>query len=244
MKENAIIVDDELNVRLGLAAMIKEYCPNIEVVGQAASVQEGFDAIQALKPQIVFLDIKLPDGTGFDLLFKISNLNLKVIFITAFSEFALKAFKYSAIDYLLKPVIPDELINAVEKASKFIQQEKDLNEISSIISKKNGDNPQKIIIKTKTEAFYVDIDSIISCKADGNYCIFNILNAKPIMVAKTLKSYEEILVHHNFIRVHQSFLVNKKFVASFQNDMLKLTNGESIEVSRRKKSIIHKLLNS
>lgn len=242
MLERAILIEDEINVRKGLRVMIQEYCPDIEIVGEAGTVKDGFELIVALKPDIVFLDIRLPDGTGFDLLSKIASPQIKIIFVTAYSDYSLKAIKYSAIDYILKPVIADELIEAVKKATKFIQQEKEFIQLTSLNNQQALQKQNKIVIKTKTEAFYVQIDDIIYCKADGNYSTFYFKDLKHVMVAKTLKFYEEILSEYSFIRVHQTYLVNTNFIVGYLNDHVKLTNGDLIEVSRRKKSFILSLL--
>jgi two-component system LytT family response regulator len=239
--EKAVVIEDEYNVRQGLIAMIQEYCPALEIVGEADSINQGEKIINELKPDIVFLDIRLPDGTGFELLKKVISSNLKVIFVTAYSDYALKAIKYSAIDYILKPVIPDELVDAVEKATRFIHQEKEFVELISLNEFQNKKLASKIVVKTKAESFYLEIDSIICCKADGNYSVFHLNDSKTIMVAKTLKFYEEILTEHDFVRIHQSYLVNQKYIVGFQNDQVKLTNGDALEVSRRKKGLIIKL---
>jgi two-component system LytT family response regulator len=236
--EKVVVIEDEYNVRQGLIAMIKEYCPSLEIVGEADSINQGEGIINELKPDIVFLDIRLPDGTGFELLKRVVSTNLKVIFVTAYSDYALKAIKYSAIDYILKPVIPDELVDAVEKATRFIQQEKEFVELTSLNEFQNKKLASKIVVKTKTESFYLEIASIICCKADGNYTVFHLDNSKTIMVAKTLKFYEEILSEHDFVRIHQSYLVNPKYIVGVQNDQVKLTNGDALEISRRKKGLI------
>ncbi|UKN03607.1 LytTR family DNA-binding domain-containing protein [Paracrocinitomix mangrovi] len=236
--ETAVVVEDEVNVRIGIVSMIKDYCPDVDIVGEAGSVAEGFEKITQLNPDIVFLDINLPDGSGFDLLKKIVRDNLKVIFITAYGDHALKAIKYSAVDYLLKPLIPEELIEAVDKATKFVRHDKEFYELSSLSENQGQNAPNKIVIKTKTESYYLDIGSIVYCKADGNYAHIITTNQKPIMVAKTLKFYEEVLADHGFLRVHQSYLVNSKHIVGLQGNLLQLSNNESIEISRRKRGVI------
>jgi two-component system LytT family response regulator len=242
--ETAVVVEDEQNVRLGLIAMIHDYCPSVKVIGEAANVADGYKQITEKKPDIVFMDVRLPDGSGFDLLSKIVAFNPKVIFVTAYGDYALQAIKYSAIDYLLKPVIPDELIDSVEKACHFIKQEKEYYELSSLNEFASNNSPKKIVIKTKTNSFYPFISDIIYCKADGNYTHIILRDDKPIMVAKTLKFYSDILSEHGFIRAHQSFLVNPVHVIGIHQDTLSLSNGDTIDVSRRKKSLILSQLKS
>ena len=145
--------------------MIQEYCPEIEVVASAGTVQQGYEKIAEFQPDIVFLDVNLPDGSGFDLLEKIVRNNLKVIFITAYSEHALKAIKHSAIDYLLKPLIPEELIEAVNKATRFILQEKTIDKLNAQDDTSDKGREKKIIIKTQTESFYLNVDQIVYFKA-------------------------------------------------------------------------------
>jgi len=241
--ETAVLIEDEVNVRLGLIAMINDYCPQIKVIGEANSVESGYQLITEKKPDIVFLDIRLPDGSGFDLLSKIISLNLKVIFVTAYSDYALQAIKYSAIDYLLKPVIPDDLIESVEKACKFIRHEQEYYELSSLNDLAQNNQPRKIVIKTKTDSYYPLISDIIYCKADGNYTHVVLRDKKSIMVAKTLKIYGEILSEHGFVRAHQSYLVNINHVIGLHQNKLSLSNGDSIEISRRKKSVFLDKLN-
>lgn len=240
--ETAVIVEDEFKVRKGLISMINDYCPNIKVIGEASNVRSALELITSNPPEIVFLDVRLPDGSGFDLLTKIIDLNLKVIFVTAYGDYALQAIKYSAIDYLLKPIIPDELVEAVDKAAKFIAHDREYHELSSLNDLSKGTKPKKIVIKTKTESHYVPINDILFCEADGNYTKIHILNQRPIMVAKTLKFYEEILSENDFVRSHQTFLVNLRHVLGFQQNKLTLTNDFEIEVSRRKRPVIESKL--
>jgi len=238
----AIVVEDEFQIRKGLITLISDYCENINIVAEADCVESGILFIKKHNPDIVFLDIRLPDGTGFDLLEKLRKIKSKIIFVTSYSDYALKAIKYSAIDYILKPVIPEELIEAVEKAENFIEQENNYLELSSFYEQNTKELPNKIVLKTKKESFYVDINDIIYCSADENYTNFVLKNNKKILVAKTLKFYDEILSEHNFIRVHQSFLVNPKHIVSLQGDNLKMINNDLVEVSRRKKATILDLL--
>lgn len=237
--ERAIIIEDEINVRNGLIALLKDHCPSLAIVGEAATVATAIDVINEKEPDIVFLDIQLPDGSGFDVLKSIAQSKIKVIFVTAFSEYALKAIKYSAIDYILKPVIPEELIEAVEKATELIEHDQQFFElnIKQSASSKNA-RPSKLVIKTKTEVFYFDIGEIVYCQSDVNYTLFNFKNHKPIIVAKTLKYYEDILKEHNFGRIHQSYLVNRKFAIGIKNEQLLLSTGETLAISRKRKSIV------
>ncbi|MCB9225067.1 MAG: LytTR family DNA-binding domain-containing protein [Crocinitomicaceae bacterium] len=239
--EKAVVVEDELHVRNGIISMIQEYCPEIEVVASAGTVQQGYEKIAEFQPDIVFLDVNLPDGSGFDLLEKIVRNNLKVIFITAYSEHALKAIKHSAIDYLLKPLIPEELIEAVNKATRFILQEKTIDKLNAQDDTSDKGREKKIIIKTQTESFYLNVDQIVYFKADGNYSEVITSSNKPILVAKTLKFYEDVMQGYGFLRVHQSYLVNSNHILGLNGNKLQLKNGNIIEISRRKRVVIQDL---
>lgn len=241
--EKAIVIEDEKNVRENLIGMLEDYCPELSIVGDANSVESGISLIQQMNPDIVFLDINLPDGTGFDVLKSVDIENLKVIFITAYGDYALKAIKYSAIDYLLKPVIPDELIEAVQKAQKFIAHDREFYELSALSQNDQADKPIRIVVKTKQESFYLNIDDILYVEADGNYSVIHSTNLKPIMVSKTLKFYEDILDDNGFFRSHQSYLVNPLHIKQLQNNQLLLSNGHLIEISRRKKNELSTLFN-
>lgn len=236
--ERALIIEDEINVRKGLISLLEDHCPTLEIVGEAATVAAAIELINQTNPDLVFLDIQLPDGSGFDVLKSISQTRTKVIFVTAFSEYALKAIKYSAIDYILKPVIPEELIEAVEKATELIEHDQQFFELNMKMASSQNSRPSKLVIKTKTEVFYFEIEDIVYCQSDVNYTLFNFKNHKPVIVAKTLKYYEDILKEHNFGRIHQSYLVNRKFALGIRNEQLLLSTGESLSISRKRKSIV------
>jgi len=236
--EKAIVIEDEFNVRKGLIALLEEYCPNIQIVGEATNVSQAINEINEKLPELVFLDIHLPDGSGFDVLKAITHTKVKVIFVTAYSEYALKAIKYSAIDYILKPVIPEELIEAVEKATELIEHDQQFFELNLQNSMHNNAKPSKLVIKTKTEVFYFDIADIVYCRSDVNYTFFYFRDHKPLLVAKTLKYYEDILREHNFGRIHQSYLVNRKYAVRIKQEQLVLTNGESLSISKKRKIFV------
>lgn len=240
--ESAIIIEDEFNVRKGLVALLETYCPSVEVIGEAGSVNDAVELVNRKKPDILFLDIHLPDGNGFEVLKSISHGNIKVIFVTAFSEYALKAIKYSAIDYILKPVIPEELVEAVDKASELIEHDQQFFELNLLNSLKDNSKPSKLVIKTKKEAYYFDIQDIIYCQSDINYTMFHFRNHKSLLVSKTLKYYEDLLREHNFIRIHQSYLVNRSYAENIKSEHLLLSNGEQLSISKKRKNQVEKWL--
>ncbi|ASB50143.1 LytR/AlgR family response regulator transcription factor [Alkalitalea saponilacus] len=235
------IIDDELPARDNLKAMLNALCPNIEIVGEAESVLTGLKCIRTHRPQLIFLDVQMTDGTGFDLLNRLEFDNFNLIFLTAHDEYAIKAFRYSAIDYLLKPLDPDDLINSVKKVEKHIQhinKEKD-------IQYDNIANGKRIILKTSDNIYIVNIDEIIRCEANCNYTTFFLHGNQKIMVSKTLKEQETILLPHGFFRTHQSHLVNLQQIVRINksdgNSVVMSDNSHVPVSSRKKDDLIHKI---
>lgn len=237
----AVIIDDEGHVRETIIHMLSAYCPNVKVVGQAFSVESGFKLIKVQKPDVVFLDVKMHDGTGYDLLKMFSKVDFQFIIITAYEEYAIQAFKVNALDYILKPVDPSDLINAISKASKVLNKEETT---TAETDKSQKYEDQKIVLKTFDNVFVIDIEDIIRCESENNYTIFYISNGSTIKVSKTLKEYEETLLPYSFIRCHQTHLVNPKQVSKYikhPNPILVMTNGDNIPVSFRKKDSIESI---
>ncbi len=215
--------------------------PEIEIIGKAASVVEASKRLQTLKPDILFLDIMLGDGTGFDILEIVPNLNAKVIFVTASDEYAIKAFKFAAIDYILKPYSLEELTVAINKAKVQIQpKQEQLNVLKQIVTAPNT-QPTQLSLHTSEKIIIVNIEDIIRCKSDNNYTTFYLKDKSKVLVSKTLKYYSDILKELNFLRVHQSHLVNKTFIKEFiksDGGYLILNDSSNIPVSARKKAEI------
>jgi two-component system LytT family response regulator len=213
-----IIVDDEEKARKTIYNYLSLGCKEVEVIAQADSVESGYQAIVAFKPDLVLLDINLTDGTGFDLLKKFDHITFKIIFITAYEEYAIKAFKFSALDYLLKPLNPQELVEAIEKAAKTIENENVELRFKAFLTNYD-DKPKpdkKLVLKTSENIHLVDIKDIIRCEADGSYTTFFLADGRKIMVSKNLKEYEDILTEYNFFRPHHSHLVNLSYMLSFE----------------------------
>ena len=231
----AVIIDDIPEAITVLTADLGTYCKNIEVIGSAHGVVSGVKVIKELKPDLVFLDIQMPDGTGFDLLEIIGEADFKLIFTTASDEFAIKAFKFSAIDYLLKPIDPDDLIAAVEKVESQKAPTSRLN-----LLKENLNQPKKIALNTVDKIHIVEIENVIRLESNINYTRFHFLDKTKLLVTKTLKEFDKMLCDHNFIRIHQSHLVNANFIKEFakQNGEVILKDGTKIPVSTRKKSAL------
>jgi two-component system LytT family response regulator len=231
----AVIIDDIQEAITVLTSDLQTYCKNIEVIGSANGVVSGAKRIKELKPDLVFLDIQMPDGTGFDLLEIIGEADFKLIFTTASDEFAIKAFKFSAIDYLLKPIDPDDLMKAVEKV------EHQHNPTSRLeLLKGNLENQKKIALNTVDKIHIVQIEDVIRLESDINYTRFYFEDGSKLMVTKTLKEFDKMLSDHSFIRIHQSHLVNTNFIKEYtkQDGKLVLKNGDRISVSSRKKSTL------
>jgi two-component system, LytTR family, response regulator len=212
-----IIIDDEEHQRLTIEKMVRLYCRNLTLVAQADSVENGIKVIQKFKPDLVLLDVRLTDGTGFDLLNKLSPVNFKVIFITAFDQYAVRAIRMSAIDYLLKPVDPDELVQAVNKTESIVQHEFML-QLGNLKEQLNqsSESDIKIVIRTFDNIHIVPVQDILYCESDNNYTRFHLMNGNPIMVSATLKEYEDLLGEKGFMRIHKSYLINLRHMRRFE----------------------------
>lgn len=243
---NTIIIDDEKDARDTLRNFIEEYCSSqLTIIEEANSVASGLTAIQSLSPDLVFLDIQMNDGTGFDLLDQLSNYNFSLIFTTAFDRFAVQAFRYSAIDYLLKPINPDELIEAVEKTSYLNQNQQLEEKLNLLIDSYQTKNLKRISFPTKDGLTIVNVTDIIRCKADNNYTHVFLTNGKHLVASKTLKEYETIFPEDQFCRVHQSHIINLNYIEKYirgEGGTVIMTDNTEIEVSRRKKqSLLNKI---
>jgi two-component system, LytTR family, response regulator len=213
-----IVVDDEKPSREALTTYILDFCPNVEIVAQCDSVKSAYQAILEFQPHLVFLDIEMPNGNGFDLLQLFKNPSFKVIFVTAFSDYAIRAFRFSAIDYLLKPVKVDELIEAIEKVRQELKLDhgnRNLHELMEVLNSKSQ-NQTKIVVPSSKGYSVINISEIIMCQADGYMTHFYLLGKGKISSTKILKFYEEIF-DHQIIRVHRSFLVNLTHVVGLTN---------------------------
>jgi two-component system LytT family response regulator len=232
----AIIVDDEAKSRNTLITSLNRYTPQLEIVADAASVVEALKKIKEHQPDLLFLDVQLPDGSGFDILELLPNLNFKIIFVSAYDKYAIDAFKFSAIDYLLKPVEPELLIKAVEKSAKEGKLESLEGKLNVLLS--NRKQIEKIALPSTNGLELVKVEEIVYCQADSNYTIFHLQNKQQIMVSRSLKEYDEILSPLGFFRIHQSYLIKLSFVKKYikgEGGSVILENGKELDVSRRRK---------
>ena len=243
----AIIIDDEQNSRDTLRMMLEAMCPDVKIAGEAKNITEGRKLISKQKPKIVFLDIQMPGGTGFDLLQTLDRMDFKVIFTTAYNEYAVQAFRYSALDYLLKPIHPEDLRQAVAKATEpqMGQLAEQLELLKSHLippvpkpENTSGATPKKIALPTMEGIHFVLLEDIVWCEALGGYTRFHIRNAAPIVISRLIKDYEDLFSPYNFIRVHNSSLVNVAHVVKYvrgEGGQVWMADGSEIEVSRRRK---------
>lgn len=245
-KLTSFVVDDISDALELLINDIEKHHPEIEIVGKASSVVEASKHLLKINPDILFLDIMLGDGTGFDILEIVPNLTSKVIFVTASDEYAIKAFKFAAIDYILKPYSLKELSMAIEKAKTQIKPRQDQLSVLKQIVNQPTIKPTKLSLHTSEKIIVINIEDIIRCKSDNNYTTFYLKDASKVLVSKTLKYYSDILKEVNFLRVHQSHLVNKAYIKEFikaDGGYLILIDSSNIPVSARKKTEIIAALN-
>ncbi len=248
MSIRSIIIDDEPNNVENLQIIISSHCPEVGVAATAFNAADGIEAIKAHQPDLVFLDIQMPGASGFDVLKAFTNIDFEVIFITAYDQYGIQAIKFSALDYLLKPINIEEFKLAITKAKeKIIVKKKDHNieNLLEYIKAGQSESP-KIALPTFNEVMYIKVSTIIRCKADNNYTTFYLENGESILVCKTLKEFADILKPHQFIRTHQSHLVNLQYVKSYLKEdggTLLLIDQIKIPISRQNRDAIKEALN-
>jgi two-component system LytT family response regulator len=243
----AIIIEDMPNAMQLLQADLKTYCSNVSIIGTAESVVNGAKLIRQAKPDLIFLDILLGDGTGFDLLEIFPDLPAQVIFVTASDEFAVRAFRFAAVDYLLKPVNPEQLQSAVQKASKQIETSTHQGSLQLLKEAIRQPDmlPQRISLSTEEQIRVIEISDIIRCEADGNNTMFYLADGSKLFVTRTLKHFAHLLEKHPFIRTHQSDLVNIKHIKAYikkEGGYLMMDNGDRARVSVRNQAKVMALL--
>ncbi|HNQ68924.1 MAG TPA: LytTR family DNA-binding domain-containing protein [Bacteroidales bacterium] len=243
-----VIIDDEESAINNVRQILNLSQITVEIVGTAGSVEAGQKVVQETKPDLLLLDIELEDGTGFDLLDKLSYINFKLIFITASEEHALKAFRYSALDYIVKPINPEDLINTINKVFYSTRIENLELQVGVLMEnlKELQKEPQTLVLKTSETVHLIQINEIIRCEAERNYTTFYLTNGDKILVSTTLKEYEKLLPVNNFVRVHNSHLVNISKIRKYEKHIsgcLIMTDNSSVPVSARKKESLMHFLN-
>jgi two-component system LytT family response regulator len=234
-----IIIDDEAHVRETLTLLVKNFCPQVQLVGEASSVESGVKAIRELNPHLVLLDIRMGDGSAFDLLKKFETIDFKVIFITAYEKYAVQAFRFAAVDFLLKPVNPEDLADSVKRAENIIQHQ--LNtQLQALEENMKNDIRQKkkIVLKTMENIYLVSLQDITYLESDRSYTTFHTLNHDRIVISKPLKDFDELLYDDGFYRVHKSYLINMMHIQRFEKQeggSIVLTDDHKIPVASRKR---------
>lgn len=233
----ALIIDDEASNRENLQQLLRTYAPDVEICALAEDVDTGLKAIQANRPQLVFLDIQLHNQSGFDLLKLLGKISFEIIFVTAYNQYGIQAVKFAALDYLLKPIDIDELVTAVEKARSAIRLKQKNERLGYLLEYLKDDNQAspRIALPLFNETRYVNVADIVRCEADNTYTRFILNGGEQILVSKTLKDYAGMLDNYNFLRTHQSHLVNTAFIKSWLREdggSLLLTDNTKIPVSK------------
>ncbi|WP_255491399.1 MULTISPECIES: LytR/AlgR family response regulator transcription factor [unclassified Dysgonomonas] len=242
----AIIVEDEQNNRENLQKLLAKYCSSMEIIGLCTSALEGRQKIVELRPDLVFLDIEMPGGDGFSMLESLCIFDFEVIFVTAFTSYAIKAIKFSALDYIVKPIDIMELLKAVDKAKEKIHKKQQNSRMHNLLDNRNREGNKKVIALPLSDKIeFVEIANIIHCQADGNYTFFHLKDGVKLLISKTLKEYDELLSPLNFLRVHQSHLINLDEVKSFvktDGGYIQMKDGTSITISRQRREMVLRIL--
>lgn len=235
---DAIVVEDEERAQSYLLGILEEFCPQIKVLGCADSPETGKELIDELKPDLIFLDIQMNGGTGFDLLKSLERVEFDIIFTTAYNDYSMEAIKVSALDYLLKPIDPDELVAAVAKHRKK-RQPINLEGVSALLNNLQSNSAKKIAVPDAQGITYLNLSEIIRFQGDGNYCKIFLDNGKELLSTKRIKEYESVILSSTFFRVHQSHLIDLKKVKRYvhgKTGTAIMSDGAEIEVSRRRKT--------
>lgn len=248
MSVKAIIIDDEQNNIDNLFYLLQEHCPGVAVVVTATTADKGISIIQKWKPELLFLDVEMPGKNGFDLLKSLTSYSFEIIFVTAYDHYGIQAVKFSAIDYLLKPINIDELKFAVSKAVHKIKekgQNLQLENLLQLLQKSQQRQEHRIALPTSRETRFVITDHIVRCESSNNYTTFFFIDGERLLVSKPIYEYDELLGDYGFIRCHQSYLVNRKYIKSWVKEdggYLLLEDNTRVPVSRLKKEKVLELL--
>lgn len=243
----AIIVDDEETGRYQLRKLVNENEELIQLIGEAGNVDSACEMIAALKPDLVLLDVQMPVQSGFDLLEKIPVVDFEVVFTTAYSEYAIQAIRFSALDYLLKPISSEDFSEMLRRARQKKKNEVQIS-VSNLLSQlKKPSRLEKLVIPSLDGLTIIDIQDVISCEANSSYTIFKFVSGESIMSTKTLKEYEDMLTSERFFRIHKSTLINLKHIVKYhkgEGGYVVMKDNNSYEVSRRKKNELLDLLST
>jgi two-component system LytT family response regulator len=243
----AVIIDDEENGRELTLNLLKLYCPEVEVLGTGSSVQSGHACILQHRPALVFLDIQMRDGSGFDLLDLFPEIDFRIIFITAYQEFAVQAFKRCALDYLLKPLSPADLVVSIKKAGDLQGPTEWNTQLKTLLGniREPAVGRRKLVLRTMDRIYSVDVSEIVRFQSEGSYTEVYLKDRKKIVVSRLIKEFDELLSTEGFIRIHQSHLINLDFVFCFEkaDNRVVMKDDSQVPVSVRKKETVLHLLN-
>lgn len=236
----AYILDDERPARENLSGALKRYCPEVRVVGDSNTIDQALVDIPHLAPNLLFLDVELKDRLVFELVEQLED-RPQIVFVTGHDRYALNAIKVEALDYLIKPIVPRDLVKAVNKANQAIQKEVLLGKLKELIQE---GSQQKLSIPGKDKYRITNINDLVYCESDNNYTKFHLIDGDVVLVSKTLKSFEQQLPEESFFRIHQSFIVNLDYVKYFvkKDNLLILNTGEKLPVAQRKRSALLNLV--
>lgn len=236
----AYILDDERPARENLSGALKKFCPEVRVVGEANTIEKALSDIPNLAPNLLFLDVELKDRLVFELVEQLED-RPQIVFVTGHGRYALEAIKVEALDYLIKPIVPRELIKAVNKATQAIQKEVLLGKLKELIQ---DGSQQKLSIPGRDKYRITNVNDLVYCESDNNYTNFHLIDGDVVLVSKTLKSFEQQLPKEVFFRIHQSFIVNLDYVKYFvkKDNMLILNTGVKLPVAQRKRSALLNLV--
>jgi two-component system LytT family response regulator len=245
MRIKSIIVDDEKHGRENLAGILRQYCPDVDLLSDADSVDAAVLLIQKHNPDLVFLDIEMPKANGFQLLEHFRDFRFEVIFVTAYDNYAIKAIRFSAADYILKPINLNDLQIAVSKVAERIHQKQENQRMKQLVYNISQPQNPRIGLPTGDRIEFIEVQKIIRCQGEGNYSHIWFEGNKHLLVAKTLVEFEDLLQEYSFFRVHKTHLVNLKHVVAYEKTdggILQLSNGDKIPISRRRKEDVQKML--
>lgn len=244
---NAIIIDDEEDGREALRIAVERYCPEVSIIQVCDIPEKGIEAIQNLSPDLVFLDVQMPRMSGFDVLQQVGPISFEVIFVSAYDKYAIKAIKFSALDYLLKPIDVDDLIHAIRKVKERLHQKSNAYQYQSVLNNvqhKSG-KISRLAVPSSEGIDFFDIDDVIYCEADGNYTSVYLVGSPKKLISRNLKEFENILMDSGFCRVHHSFLINIRHVQKYvkgEGGYVIMSSGQKVDISRRKKEEFLRLL--
>jgi two-component system LytT family response regulator len=241
-----VLVDDDANVRDNLKTLLSIYANDCEVIAEADGVRAGLECLKKHKPDLLLLDVEMQDGTGFDLLSIYGKLDFNVVFVTGHDAYAIKAFKYSAIDYILKPVAPEELKSAIEKAKNSPNVEEQNLVVSNLVeNKEKPDSDKKIVLKDTETVYLVSVKDITRCESEANYTKFFLIDGRKLTISKTLKEYNKLFEGQSFFRSHQSHLINLLHFDRYEKKeggIVHMKDGSTVPVAvRKKEALMHAL---